>query len=334
MKMVPVLSVMLLLSVWVMGCAAGDFAMEPSDCYSDEYYDEDDQMCYLSCELDDSCEENPGFLTWLSDLLFAGFAGSEDEVEPFITYDVVGDSIQNPQPGVAETDESAEIQEDEARHEAMWQEFTALIPREARTDITRYGIFTDGAENTMAYVHLNDDAPLTWAINLDAIDAEDRNEQINTLVHEYGHVLTLNNEQVPFNADAYFTEDEALVEEIAADCPTYFTGEGCAKPDSYVNLFYQQFWRDIIEAHQEASADGDDAIYEFYEDRRDEFVSDYAATNLGEDITESWTNFVLNEKPTGNAIADQKVLFFYDFPELVELRGKILARLYAQSRER
>ncbi len=51
----------------------------------------------------------------------------------------------------------------------------------------------------------------------------------------------------------------------------------------------------------------------------------------GEDITESWTHFVLKRKPTGQAIADQKALFFCAYPELVELRAEILAQLRAES---
>ena len=61
-------------------------------------------------------------------------------------------------------------------------------------------------------------------------------------------------------------------------------------------------------------------------------MTDYAATNPGEDIAESWTHFVINDKPSGDSIADQKVRFFYDYPELVELRDKIRARLYSGNR--
>jgi hypothetical protein len=48
------------------------------------------------------------------------------------------------------------------------------------------------------------------------------------------------------------------------------------------------------------------------------------AANPPEDIAESWTEFVLRPKPVGASIAEQKALFFYEFPELVQTRREIL----------
>jgi len=52
------------------------------------------------------------------------------------------------------------------------------------------------------------------------------------------------------------------------------------------------------------------ALDQFYVDHEDEFVSDYAATNPGEDIAESFATFVLKPAPSGDTLADQKVAFF------------------------
>jgi hypothetical protein len=76
----------------------------------------------------------------------------------------------------------------------------------------------------------------------------------------------------------------------------------------------------------------DDLLYyerlnKFYEKYQDQFVSDYAAANPGEDIAESWTYFILAPKPHGSTIAEQKILFFYEYPELVDLRQQILTNL-------
>ncbi len=51
-----------------------------------------------------------------------------------------------------------------------------------------------------------------------------------------------------------------------------------------------------------------------------------------EDIAESWTHFVLQPKPAGDTVSEKKVLFFYDFPELVELREEIVARTFSRLR--
>ena len=61
-------------------------------------------------------------------------------------------------------------------------------------------------------------------------------------------------------------------------------------------------------------------LYEKYQDR---FVSAYSSTNIDEDVAESWTAFVLNDKPLGVTMSEQKILFFYDFSELVDIRDHI-----------
>lgn len=66
-----------------------------------------------------------------------------------------------------------------------------------------------------------------------------------------------------------------------------------------------------------------DAIYEFYDKYQDQFVSDYAATNPGEDIAETYRVFVMEDKPEGNSIRDQKIKFMYEFEELVKIRQNI-----------
>ena len=66
---------------------------------------------------------------------------------------------------------------------------------------------------------------------------------------------------------------------------------------------------------------------DFYKIYQDQFLTDYAATSPLEDIAESWAFFVLSPKPELNSIANEKILFFYEYPELVALRQEILDRL-------
>ena len=68
-------------------------------------------------------------------------------------------------------------------------------------------------------------------------------------------------------------------------------------------------------------------LEDFYEVHQDQFLSDYAATSPAEDIAEAWAFFVLSPKPELNSIANEKILFFYEYPELVELRTQILKQL-------
>ena len=92
------------------------------------------------------------------------------------------------------------------------------------------------------------------------------------------------------------------------------TFDDCTKSDSHLNVFFQTFWRDIYsEFNAIQSIEDDNQYYEeldlFYEKYNDRFVTDYASENPDEDIAESWTAFVLNEKPVRKSIAEKKNTF-------------------------
>ncbi|OFW64899.1 MAG: hypothetical protein A2Y74_06805 [Actinobacteria bacterium RBG_13_63_9] len=148
-------------------------------------------------------------------------------------------------------------------------------------------------------------------MEIDPADAGDKAELTYTLLHEYAHVLTLNNTQ--------FTPH-------AGGGSTYQSEEAYTAEDSYLNLFYQRFWGDIY-AEWEGYYD-DDSVEDFYELHRDQFLTDYAATEPEEDIAESWLYFIISARPEGTSTAEQKIEFFYDFPEMVGLRDEIRNNLY------
>jgi hypothetical protein len=61
-------------------------------------------------------------------------------------------------------------------------------------------------------------------------------------------------------------------------------------------------------------------------------VTDYASTNPGEDIAETFTYFVLGKKPEYTTIANQKVLQLYEYPELIHLKNLIQGRILKLSK--
>jgi hypothetical protein len=188
----------------------------------------------------------------------------------------------------------------------------------------------------LAAVEQTLDDPYLWIFEVDPEDTENKQDFTFTLIHEYGHLLTLNAEQVKVAEHVFYNpEDDDAYFEALDNCSTYFTGEGCAKPDSYFYLFYDEFWADTYDEWLAIEMiEDDDAYYDaldvFFAGREDEFVTEYAMTNPGEDIAESWAVFVTHPKPAGDMIAEEKVLFFYQFPELVELRSEIIARTYSR----
>lgn len=312
----------------------------PEDCYEDEYYDYDDQLCYIDDEYysDDLLTD---FFSLVDELLVALEGDFEDygsiSEEAIVTYEIDGNLILNP----VEADVFGALlahQENTDAHHKIWLYYANLIPAEQRQDLTQFIIFTDGPEEVMAAVEQDYNNPEKWVLAVDIVDAENPQELTYTLIHEFGHLLTLNAEQVVPDEEIFENpEDEEIYDEAMSACPQYFPSEGCSSPDSYINLFFQRFWVDVYAEWDEINyIENDDEYYDalddFYWDNKDHFVTDYAATNPGEDIAESWTHFVLQPKPAGDTVSEQKVLFFYEFPELVELREKIVARTFSRLR--
>ena len=255
-------------------------------------------------------------------------SAEETEPEYLVTYTVSGDLISNP----AYENVSADLikyQEDEASHRKIWEYFTTLIPSKERRLLIEYSIVTDGEGNMLAAVGQSQYDPALWVLEMDIRDSSDIDNLIYTLIHEYAHLLTLGPQQVdpsaaifdnPDDEDIYFDEAEA--------CQYYFPGEGCSNPDSYINAFFNKFWVDIHDEWQDINLIEDDddfytALDEFYFKYEARFVTDYAATTLEEDMAEAFTFFVLASRQAGDSIAEEKILFFYDYPELVELRNQI-----------
>lgn len=205
-------------------------------------------------------------------------------------------------------------QEDVGRHQEIWRFFTRLIPAESRTKIVEFEIFF-GDQETDGYVVPVDVNDLSrWRMGL-AIDAAgdlteiDFNELFtHVVIHELAHVLTLNENQVNVGGNE-------------ASCGEFFTGEGCSKTNAYINQFFDLGWADIYADH---NPDRPEQTYRRYTDR---FVSEYAATNPGEDIAETISFFITEpNRPAGNRIVDQKMQLLYDSPAMVSLRESIRSR--------
>jgi hypothetical protein len=305
-------------------------------CLEGEVYHPENGFCYR----DDGGAEVP-FQMMMEEITDYGDedVAEEDELleEEFnlVIYTIEGNEIFDPEYEEVSEDFLDE-QNDTAAHQEIWSFFSAIIPADSRNFVSKYVVFTDGKDGTLAAVEQIFDDPYMWMIEIDIADTEDIKELTFTLIHEFGHLLTLNSEQVEVDEYIFYNmEDDDAYFEAESNCGTYFTGEGCAKGSSYFYLFFDEFWTEIYDEWLDIEMiEDDDAYYdasdEFYFSHEDYFVTDYAASNPGEDIAESWAFFVTQPKPTGNTIAEKKVLFFYQFPELVELRGEIIARAYSR----
>jgi hypothetical protein len=260
-----------------------------------------------------------------------------NQEKTLVTYDINGENIFNPQISKA-APKFKPLQDDLKTHQAIWRLFADIIPPEERGEVAQFVIFTDGQEEVLASVYQTDYDPALWALEVDIADAGNTKELIYTLIHEFAHLLTLNAKQVPPSVDVFnHPDNDAIYNKAVNACPNYFPGEGCSQPNSYINLFVAKFWGDIYDEWSNINAiKNDDKFYaaldKFYETYANQFVSDYAPTSPEEDIAESFMYFALEKKPeTIKQIANQKILFFYNFPELVHLRQRIINQICANS---
>lgn len=188
------------------------------------------------------------------------------------------------------------------------------LPDEYMEMVYSLEVMTDGDEGNDAYVYMDTHHSNEWVICIDYANAYDDNGAFSedfdeTVSHEAMHIITLNETQIDNDSKR----------------DTYVVDEGKLKEDSYLNVFYNKFWKDSMDVHKEFMDLGEDlGTVAYFTEYPDTFITDYAATNPEEDIAESFAYFVSWDKPTGDKLYEQKILFFYDYPELVEIRKLML----------
>jgi hypothetical protein len=191
----------------------------------------------------------------------------------------------------------------------VWETFERVATPDFTADVmAEYRVGDAPDSDTLAYVYQTSD-PEYWVLAANLATSRDTEQLIATLIHEYAHILTLGTNQV---------------DPAAGSCSTLDLDEGCADPDSLLQAFQETFWSGYGDAPDAANSDPDVA-YEFYLAHEEDFVSDYAATNVVEDIAESFMTFVLEEEPAAGTVTAAKLLFFWDEPDLVAIRERIRA---------
>jgi len=326
------------------------FQIQESDCLANEKYDKLEKRCANQCSNDEECKKQEeeirtkAIFIWNS----GNFLPNRTETkriafsQGIIDYDVKGDKIteffRHPVSKVMQI-----WQDDSDKHKETWHIFTKIIPTQYRSDISYFSLGTDGVRGFYAFVDRDFDDHTKWYFAIDLKDTYPAGQLDDTtlkysIIHEFGHVLTVDSTQVDIDDELlspYLSEYqfEKLFEQKEKKCqPRYMTYDGCTKKQSYINLFFQEFWsQDYSEVKSINEIEDDDEYYdkseEFYNEHKDEFVTFYSTSDPDEDMAESWIAFVLKDKPEPKTIADKKILFFYDYPEFVKLREFIRNRL-------
>ncbi|MGI0532387.1 recombinase family protein [Bacillus pfraonensis] len=236
-------------------------------------------------------------------------------------------------------EEIIEQHEDRDYHETLWGIYRTLIPSKYRENIKEFDIVTDGYDGIVAHVTPSMENPKDWVLSLDTLDSGvNIDEVMKTLIHETAHVLTLSDKQIPVD-EKYVKafEAEKDVSSYQNKCKNLFLQEGCAKADSYINKFYDSFWKPIESEWKEKQIETDEeAQIQFFEEKHDQFVSEYGTTNIAEDIADTFTAFILQDSKKvkeGQELKYKKIAFFYQYPELVKMRAEVLSGLYEVSQQ-
>ncbi|MFK8011504.1 MAG: hypothetical protein AB8B80_05650 [Marinicellaceae bacterium] len=207
-----------------------------------------------------------------------------------------------------------------------WQYLNKILPTKLlHQHIVSLRLFSDGIANDLGGISPLNKENSQWEIDIDTYDFNFKNTHpshvllySHTIIHEFGHLLTLNPEQLKVSNDVNHSVAEG-----------YLAKESHLKTDSYLGIFIHKFWQgtlfsewDSIQNYNNPSK-REHLLYQLYLNNKNQFLTDYAVESPEEDIAESWAFFVLSEKPVMDKIKHQKVLFFYEFPELVEYRKNI-----------
>lgn len=228
--------------------------------------------------------------------------------------------------------------QDREYHETLWDMYRTLIPVKYRENITGLDLITDGYDGVVAHVMPSMDDPRDWVLSLDVLDSGvNIDEVMKTLIHETAHVLTIGHKQVPVDRKYLEAFDEEKdISSYRNKCKTVFLKNGCARKTSYINQFYNEFWKPIEQEWTEKKIEeSEEAQIEFYKEKHDDFVSLYGTTNVTEDIADTFTAFILQDSKKvkeGTELKYKKIAFFYQFPELVKMRAEVLSGLYDVSK--
>jgi hypothetical protein len=287
--------------------------MTAADCYEDEYFSQQDQLCYLKND-----NNNFKIEDWSNQ---HNHHQVNNEENAYIRYKVIGDTIEFYEDASNFTPEL----NNKAVHSAIWQTFTKLIPIQYRANIDFFDVMVSSQGNA-AHVEPVNESLSSWILAIDVNEFslpgpnDEYKEFVATLVHELGHTLSLNNTQI----------DSSIYQ--ATDCrPKFYIQEGCALQSSILQQYYHTFWAKEVSGIYNGKVDIDDYGEALYQQYPNHFINEYAASNTVEDLAEHLAYFVMKQKPAAvNSRVDEKLLFFYQIPEMVDLRNRIRRVLETQ----
>ncbi len=297
-----IIIVLSIVTVTIQSCSKDDDAVVP-----EEKSDENDKN-----DTDTDSSNNTGGDT-------GGDSGGNGDITH---YRVNGDKLEKVKDYQVTGAELA-FQKDVQKHQEIWNLVLKVVPPEYRSRMSDFVIYYGEKAGSAGYVGQTTGDLSKWQMGI-AIDYAYANgkfdsdgELTHTVVHEFGHILTLDNTQL----------DSSVTQE---NCESYFPGEGCAKKEAYINKLYQNHWADIWSEYQKLKTEEDkEGFYNKYEKR---FVTNYASTNPGEDIAEVFAAFVIKNSTNDASNGSDKINMLYGENSLVNLRKYIRGNIVKNAR--
>ncbi|MBK7622402.1 MAG: hypothetical protein IPJ14_06990 [Kineosporiaceae bacterium] len=196
----------------------------------------------------------------------------------------------------------------------LWRVITAVYPDDARALITHLVIF-DGTgardpddRDVSAFVQPVGENLTSWVLAVDP-GFDDGEALADTLVHELGHLLTLNPQQID------------LTHRDSPTCTTEPTSEGCSVPGSIYDSYVRQAWDPAVLDEWWQLYDASDGelstaeVTRFHRRHADHFVEEYAASDPEEDFAVTFAAWCLG-RPASSPPVKRKLAYLDSRPEL------------------
>lgn len=180
-------------------------------------------------------------------------------------------------------------------YQRIWTLAEATLPADALSHIHQMNVVTDGPARTLAMVHRSTTERDAWILSIDP--SESRDVLQHTLVHELAHLYTLG---------------EADLTSQRTNCAGVLIEIGCARAASPLADYAKRFWPGVAEPARYSSA---------------QFVTQYAADSVHEDLAETFMSWVYADKADSDTIT-AKYLWFESIDTFVTARTEIQAKLH------
>lgn len=200
------------------------------------------------------------------------------------------------------------LQKDVKKHQMIWSFIKKVAPQKYLNTIEEFLVYNGTVQRTGGFVIASDGNLSKWRFAIAIEDINNESDLVRIVIHELAHIITLSKEQIRNNLDD-------------SSCDTFISFTGCPKKESYINVLFTKYWKDIYEEFKNLnSTNKQDVFLSKYGDR---FLTQYAATNPTEDIAEAITEFVEFGELTGVSIGEKKVRLMHSFPEIVAFRNHV-----------